>query len=293
MKIGLKVSLLFFFSAFIVSSCSSSSERRVLCVDMRECSDLDDDSRYQMVIYDPNEPASCDTVFWQGDKVIEHKVKLEDCLAFVEVGEQYGQTDYYKTLFMSVVALDGDYVKIKVADDNSVFLSGSQSNELISRFVHGSKAGILSPDLKETDYATRLHDFCVKETELHPNDLYGAFMYSWLVVINVIRGASADGVDWGDNSPAVLAGGWLHEIENSTVYSVSHSVVALWLKSILIVGDIAIQPFDVVASNLSLSSTNELFLLRDLESAKPEPDHRLLQRDSELPEEEFEVIYLR
>lgn len=293
MKVGLNFFLLFFFSAFCVSSCSSS-DRRVLCIDMSDYEGLGDDSCYQMVIHDPNKENSCDTMYWQGDKVIEYEVKLEDCLAFVEVGEQYGQTDYYKTLFRSVVALDGDYVKIKVADDNSVFLSGSQSNELISRFVHGSKAGILSPDLKETDYATRLHDFCVKETELHPNDLYGAFMYSWLVVINVIRGAFADGADWGDNSPAVLADGWLHEIENSTVYSVSQSVVALWLKSILIVGDIAIQPFDVVASNLSLSSTNELFLLRDLESAKPEPDHRLPPReDLEPSEEEFEVIYLR
>ena len=233
MKIGLKVSLLFFFSAFIMSSCSSSSERRVLCVDMRECSGLDDDSRYQMVIYDPNDPASCDTVFWQGDKVIEHKVKMEDCLAFVEVGKQEGAPDYYSTLFRSVVALDGERVTIKLSDANSVLLSGSRSNELISKFVHEPLEGVLLPDLNEEDYMTALYDFCTKEIERHPDDLYGAYMYSLKVLMHMYR------ISGLDSSMSVEAGSLLDEIEKSDAYSVSHCVVAPFLQMIMLAGDLS------------------------------------------------------
>lgn len=233
MKIGLKVSLLFFFSAFIVSSCSSSSESRVLCVDMRECSDLDDHSRYQMVIYDPNEPASCDTVFWQGDKVIEHKVKMEDCLAFVEVGKQEGAPDYYSSLFRSVVALDGERVTIKLSDANSVLLSGSRSNELISKFVHEPLEGVLLPDLNEEDNMTALYDFCTKEIERHPDDLYGAYIYSLKVLMHMSR------ISGLDSSMSVEAGYLLDEIEKSDAYSVSHCVVSPFLQMIMIAGDLS------------------------------------------------------
>ena len=233
MKIGLKVSLLFFFSAFIVSCWSSSSESRVLCVDMRECSDLDDDSRYQMVIYDPDEPASCDTVFWQGDKVVEHEVKLEDCLAFVEVGKQEDGTDYYNTLFRSVVALDGERVTIKLSDANSVFLSGSRSNELISKFVHEPLEGVLLPDLNEEDHKTALYDFCMKEIERHPDDLYGAYMYSLKVLMHMSR------ISGLDSSMSVEAGSLLDEIEKSDAYSVSHCVVSPFLQMIMRAGDLS------------------------------------------------------
>lgn len=235
MKIGLKISLLFFLSAFFVSSrSSSSSECRVLCVDMRECSGLDDDSRYQMVIYDPNDPASCDTVFWQGDKVIEHKVKMEDCLAFVEVGKQEDGTDYYNTLFRSVVALDGERVTIKFSDANSVLLSGSRSNELISKFVHEPLEGVFLPDLREEDNKTALYDdFCTKEIERHPDDLYGAYMYSLKVLMHMSR------ISGLDSSMSVEAGSLLDEIEKSDAYSVSHCVVAPFLQMIMIAGDLS------------------------------------------------------
>lgn len=218
--------LITIFCTLFLLSCSVS---RHICIDLEDYVGLDDkDVHFQMIIDNPNEPNSADTVYWQGSKKFKYELKEtpDDYLAFVEVSK-LDEDDLEHRLFRSVAAIDGDNITIRVLKRDSVILSGSKSNECITNFWHGKiLEGQIINDYKD------IICFCQNEIKNHPNDLYGAFIYSF-EFIHQYRHIDES------ISPAIKAEMILDEIKHSDSYIYNHSVVRPFLDTIISAGDVS------------------------------------------------------
>ena len=211
--------------AFLLLSCSSN---RYICIDMEDFSGLEENFRYQMIIENPNEPNTADTVYWQGSKRFKYELKeiTDDFLAFVEVSKMGDMNDAEQILFRSVAAIDGDNITVKAFKRDSIVLSGSKFNEYITDFWHGR---IMDENLiREQNNTNIVHAFCQKEMNNHPNDLYGAFIFSWDCMIQMMNNFSYE-------KTIMLQ----TEIKQSHSYISSHSVIRPYLEDIITAGDLS------------------------------------------------------
>ena len=212
-------------------SCSSS---RQICIDIEDYVGLEDDSHYRMIIEIPNEPNSADTIYWQGSKRFRYAMKesYDNCLSFVEVSELNDRDHFEHRLFRSVAAIDGDIITIKVYKRDSVMLSGSKSNESITDFWQGKMLqGYMKNSNDNIDFNI-IHDFCHNEIQNHSTDLYGAFIYSWECMLQLI--------DIDESiPPSIKAAMMLDEIKQSDSYISNHCVVHPFLDDIILAGDVS------------------------------------------------------
>ena len=130
-------------------SCSKPHRVHSICVDMGRYVSASDSDSFRMTIEDPINNA-VDTIYWHGNKIeSEIDEKLHNILAFVEVSklDSVGAVD--RRLFRSVIATDGDMNTISVKEDGSIHLSGSESNENITRLWYGGMADNKIGDLND------------------------------------------------------------------------------------------------------------------------------------------------
>ena len=150
--------------------------------------------------------------------------KLHNILAFVEVSklDSVGAVD--RRLFRSVIATDGDMNTISVKEDGSIHLSGSESNENITRLWYGGMADNKIGDLN--DYRI-LNKFLQEEMRGHSTDLYGAYLQSLDYILRI--GFAGD----EEYSPCIND---TYEIESSGSYLFNHSVAIPYLEVATIAG---------------------------------------------------------
>ena len=220
--------LCFLMLAVLLCSCSSS---RVLRVDLREYEGLEDGSHYMMVVHQPLKENLTDTVYWSGDKTGKMEIHYDDCLAFVDVFQQGEEDGYEIRLFRCVAAIEGDKVTICARNRNDVSLSGTQSNELISGFLH-----------QEFQEEKQMREWITDGIEKHPNDLYGAYLYSLDVLFGLMEWATEQDL-YGEETPAIHAGRLRDEINQSSSYLSRHCVALPALEDVMMIG--AVTPLVV------------------------------------------------
>lgn len=160
------------------------------------------------------------------------KESYDNCLSFVEVSELNDRDHFEHRLFRSVAAIDGDIITIKVYKRDSVMLSGSKSNESITDFWQGKMLqGYMKNSNDNIDFNI-IHDFCHNEIQNHSTDLYGAFIYSWECMLQLI--------DIDESiPPSIKAAMMLDEIKQSDSYISNHCVVHPFLDDIILAGDVS------------------------------------------------------
>ena len=208
-------------------SCSKPHRVHSICVDMGRYVSAGDSDSFRMTIEDPINDA-VDTIYWHGNKMeSEIDEKLHNILAFVEVSklDSVGAVD--RRLFRSVIATDGDMNTISVKEDGSIHLSGSESNENITRLWYGGMADNKIGDLN--DYRI-LNKFLQEEMRGHSTDLYGAYLQSLDYILRI--GFAGE----EEYSPCINAQRYTYEIESSGSYLFNHSVAIPYLEVVTIAG---------------------------------------------------------
>lgn len=220
------IALLFF------SSCGHSHS---ITIDLRDYPGLDSDSKYAMIIENPNDSNSIDTIYWSGDKLFNWEMNnnSQEYLAFVEVNKVGNDSTFEGQLFCSVVAIEDGGVTIRALKNDSIILQGSKSNEAINQFWYGEKGKSLNSEVEKA--RAILSD----EMKNHPDDLYGAFLYSWNVIICMTE-ADLD----KDVSLLIKAVELKEEIEQFDSYVAKHCIITpSILDNVMEAGSISIPNY--------------------------------------------------
>ena len=226
---------LFAILTLLLTACASSSRCRYLIIDMRDYVGLSNKEKYRMVFDNPRLKETPDTIYWSGDKSFKWEIPNDssEFLAFVEVSTLDEEGYVSKRLFRSVAAIDTDEVTIRATQRDSVFLSGSESNQNICRFWY-MKADLDHAEI--TDTASFMWDytqhFLQSEMQQHPNDLYGAYLYSIELFLHLATGYS--GGDSYTMLPALRAA-----MQHANTYYAEHNVFLPLLERIMEVGDVS------------------------------------------------------
>lgn len=223
-----------FLTVFCVISFLSCSSSRKIYIDMEDYVGLANDLHYRLIVDNPNVPNSADTVFWQGRKTIELKLKEAsgEFLAFVEVSTLDETNEIAQRVFRSVAAIDGDVITIRAIKKDSVLLSGSNSNKDITNFWQSKISEDCIRCNNQHDFNI-LNGFFQDEIQKHPKDLYGSFIYSWECMMRIMQMAHID----ENISPCIKADMLKKEIEQSDTYMSSHCIIYPFLDTIITAGD--------------------------------------------------------
>ena len=169
--------------------------------------------------------------------------QFHDILAFVEVTKLGSDDDVDKRLFRSVVAVDGDKVTINVTEDGSIYLSGSKTNENITKFWHDEML-----DTNQIGNPNYMNDWLQEEIRRHPSNLYGAYISSWDYAIRLIN------ADNKDLSPAIQAQLLIDEMESGNPYLANHNVAKPLLEQVKECGDVSLFALSDFTSHMSPQS---------------------------------------
>lgn len=213
-----------------LTSCDYS---RYIGIDLNDYPDLEDNSQCKMIITNPNEPDFADTISWNG-KWIKYEMSdtKQEYLAFVDIYKL--DNDYDKKLFCSVVAVEDGGVIIKAYSRDSIFLSGSKSNNLISNFWHGQTMKIKNMSTyneKDSQCLHNYHNYLNKEIDNHNEDLYGAFLYSLDIALRIMEYNEVD------MSYSAFANKMKKEITDGSYVS-KHNIAMPILDCVITMGDL-------------------------------------------------------
>lgn len=209
--------------AMLLGACTSSS---LLKVDIQNYKGLSNDAQYRMIIENPCELEKSDTVYWLNNQLYQWEISraLQNYLAFIEVSVLDTTYDSYQSLFRTVAAMDGKSVIVKATDSNTIYLSGTESNEHINDFWHGQFEIDGNANLVDTTIVAK--NFMRQEIQKHPNDLYGAYLYSLNLFLRIIEMYEKEDGDM------------LDDIASNSYYD-SHNVATPFIEKILYVGDVS------------------------------------------------------
>ncbi len=239
--------IIHFLSVLCFFSCSKSHS---ICVDMERFDSVSNSDSFRMTIEDPNNKA-IDTIYWHGNKIeCEIDKRLHNILAFIEVSKLDSTGTIDRQLFRSVIATDGNRTTICVKEDGSIHLSGSKSNENITRLWYKEMA---KTKIEDVDNYCSLNKFLQEEIKDHSTDLYGAYIQSLDYVLLRLFYACDKELSLGLNASVLI-----YEIESSNSFLSNHNVARPFLEAVQNAGDISpTLIFDFISYMIPLNITNK------------------------------------
>jgi len=224
-----------FLSMFVALLCACNSpSSRCLVVDLRNYADLEENAHFMMLFSNPLDYAEQDTIYWMGDKKFRYALddSSQDFLAFVDVYViPDNEGEYNKLLFKSVVAIDGNEAIICADNCYTVRLSGTPSNKKINDF-RSEQFNVEIPC--GVDTMAFMKNYILNEMSAHSNDLYGAYIYSYLSFMRLGEFEETD-----DLSACMFVQQLIQEEIEADTYLSKHNIALPFFDRIKMIGDIS------------------------------------------------------
>lgn len=221
-------------SLFVALLCAcNSSSTRCLVVDLSNYADLEDNAHFMMLFSNPLDSMKQDTIYWTGDKRYRYEIESsEDFLAFVDVyAIPENEEELNKLLFRTVVAIDGPEAIVSAENRYTVSLSGTPSNIQIHNLRTEQYKGEVP---QEVDTMTFIKNYMQEEMSTHQNDLYGAYIYSFLSIMRL-----AEVEESYDMSYFMFAQQVIEEEKQADTYLSKHNIALPYYDLVMKVGDVS------------------------------------------------------
>ena len=254
-------------------ACNSLSSK-CLVVDLRNYADLEDNAHFMMLFSNPLDFAEQDTIYWTGNKKFIYALddSSQDFLAFVDVYVIPDNEDEFNTLlFKSVVAIDGNEAIICADNRYTVRLSGTPSNKMINDLRTEQFKGEIPCGV---DTMAFMKNYILNEMSEHSNDLYGAYIYSYLSFMRLGEFEETD-----DFSACMFVQQLIQEEMEADTYLSKHNIALPIFERVKMIGDIS--------STLILEFVRYMY-----PSINTPPTHEYSKSENVGPSQSMEVIYI-